>query len=185
MRYYLDSQYSRVRSRTSLKKRPAPRDSFRKLSEREVIPKSEFWIEPQREVRPKRELRIEPMVRNLYDSWLENYHRSKLEGSKRHLLPIGALQRYIQSRRAAFEMKTGADPTHFNDALDKIDTSVAVDSFAQLDSELDKNHLYFEKEGPPSMEKVESRQTFHRASTPEQAKEAYERYLEEIRQNPY
>ena len=85
----------------------------------------------------KRKLEIDPIVRDKYYEWVRYSRRWQ----NRKMLPIGGLQKYCESRKAAF-VAEGGDPDVFDDAFDKIDMEQAVDSWTDLDKELSK-HLVF------------------------------------------
>ncbi len=64
-------------------------------------------------------------------------------GKKRKLLPIGALQKWYEFRKAAFQAK-GGESDVFDDKLDHVDFAVASDSWHDLDSELGRANLFVE-----------------------------------------
>ena len=66
-----------------------------------------------------------------------------MQGVKRRSLPIGALENYYKSRKAAY-IAEGGQPDVFNDEFDKIDVALASDSWRDLDPLLEENHIYHE-----------------------------------------
>ncbi|MFI5450426.1 MAG: hypothetical protein ACHQ03_11755 [Candidatus Bathyarchaeia archaeon] len=102
-------------------------------------------IEPasrqRKKARSSRRYRISPIVRRMYDVWYRQFARDRQFEEKRKLLPVGALQKWYEFRKAAFGAK-GGDPDVFDDKLDDLDVAIASDSWHDLDSELERHNLY-------------------------------------------
>jgi len=109
------------------------------------VPRAEARIEPLQAPRPppptRERLTIDPLVREKYEEWLRQFHEDRARGSKRPMLPIGALQRYYETRKAAF-IEAGGSPDAFDEGFDKVDMSVAVDGWRDLDSELRRHNIW-------------------------------------------
>lgn len=187
LRYYLISQFHGPRGRRTGRSRKREQTSSQRelftYYEPEVIPRrptpqraevvQRQEIKPRREIRPRRELRVSPEVRRLYDIWAQKYQSDKLQGIKRKQLPIGALEKWYETRKAAFSMETGADPVLFDDQLDNLDVAIASDSWHDLDSELERHNLLYDA---PSMAELRREARMHEREEKEVA-EQYEEYV--------
>ena len=93
----------------------------------EVISRKEF--------EHRQRTHIEPFIRNEYEIWKDQHKDSK------HKLTVLGLQKYYDSRKAAFEAE-GGNPDLFKNTFDRIDVGVASDSWHDLDSELQRENIY-------------------------------------------
>lgn len=99
---------------------------------REVISRKEF---------ERKQKELTPFVKREYEIWHDQYLKDKQEGRNRKSLTALGLQKYYDSRKAAFEVE-GGTPDSFKDAFDKVDVAVASDSWHDLDSELKRENIY-------------------------------------------
>ncbi|MGI0080671.1 MAG: hypothetical protein ACRECH_13740 [Nitrososphaerales archaeon] len=113
---------------------------------------------------------ITPFVKREYDIWHDQYLKEKQEGRKRKSLTELGLQKYFDSRKAAFEVE-GGTPDSFKDAFDKIDVAIAADSWHDLDSELKRENIY----GPDVSETT--RRAKEEAAEDRRISKEYEGYL--------
>jgi hypothetical protein len=122
----------------------------------------------------KRKLEIDPLVMDKYYEWVRYSRRWQ----NRKMLPIGALQKYYESRKAAF-IAEGGSPDLFDDAFDKLDMAQAVDSWADLDKELSKHLIFTYKKGERLSQREIERMIREREEEERRLEELYKQYLEE------
>jgi hypothetical protein len=102
-------------------------------------PGSKEYLE---KARHNENVEISPFTRHEFEIWHEKFLEDRANGYHRKPLSVLALEKYIDSRRAAFEMDTGADANAFNDRFEQVDVASASDSWSDLDPELEKLHIY-------------------------------------------
>ena len=133
------------------RRNPSPRPASKKKIERPIPrPKPKAAVPQEVETKKiklrksrKYRYKISPTVKRLYDIWFGKYRLDSQFGKKRKLLPVGALQKWYEFRKAAFAAH-GGDSVVFDDKLDQIDIAVASDSWHDLDSELSRANLFVE-----------------------------------------
>jgi hypothetical protein len=178
--FYTDEQ-KRIRPITAKKEQVQElkerREEIKQRIEEAKRSRTEALVEtPKVPAFRKRKLEIDPLVRDKYYEWVRYSRR----WHNRKMLPIGALQKYYESRKAAF-VAEGGSPDLFDDAFDKLDMAQAVDSFVDLDKELSKHLIFTYKKGERLSQREIERMIREREEEERRLEKLYKQYLEDER----